>query len=79
MMAAYNQNTEKQASKRLMELRSYLLPISEGAANALTEGLYDTLTLHRLGIKGELRVALRTTNAIESAFSSVRRYMRKQH
>ena len=76
MMAAYNQNTEKQASKRLMELRSYLLPISEGAANALTEGLYDTLTLHRLGIKGELRIALRTTNAIESAFSSVRRYMR---
>ncbi|MBA3994542.1 MAG: hypothetical protein C0469_13520 [Cyanobacteria bacterium DS2.3.42] len=76
MMAAYNQNTEKQASKRLMELRSYLLPISEGAANALTEGLHDTLTLHRLGITGELRIALRTTNAIESAFSSVRRYMR---
>ena len=76
MMAAYNQATEKQACKRLMQLRSELLPISEGAANALAEGLNDTLTIHRLGITGSLRTALRTTNAIESAFSSVRRYMR---
>lgn len=76
MMAAYNQTTENQAGIRLMELRNNLAPISEGAVNALTEGLIDTLTLHRLGITGALRTALRTTNAIESAFSSVRRYMR---
>lgn len=76
MMAAYNQRTENQAGKRLMEVRNYLAPISESAVSALTEGLIDTLTLHRLGVTGALRTALRTTNAIESAFSSVRRYMR---
>ncbi len=76
MTAAYNETTEKQASKRLMQLRSELFPLSEGAVNALTEGLDETLTLHRLRISGQLRTALRTTNAIESAFSSVRRYMR---
>lgn len=76
MMAAYNEPSETQAWKRLMILRGELSAISEGAVNSLTEGLYETLTLHRLGIKGELRTALRTTNAIESAFSSVRRYMR---
>jgi putative transposase len=76
MTAAYNEPTEKQASQRLMELRSELIPISEGAVNALTEGLNDTLTLHRLKVTGSLRTSIRTTNAIESAFSSVRRYMR---
>jgi transposase-like protein len=35
----------------------------------------ETLTLHRLGVTGFLRQSLRTTNIIESAFSSVRRYM----
>jgi transposase-like protein len=49
--------------------------LSENAVNALTEGMLETLTLHRLGITGLLRKSLRTTNIIESAFSSVRRYM----
>ena len=76
MMAAYNERTEKQASDRLMQLRAELLPISEAAVSALTEGLIETLTVHRLQVVGSLRRSLRTTNAIESAFSSVRRYMR---
>lgn len=76
MMAAYNERTEKQASDRLMKLRAELMPISEAAVNALTEGLIETLTVHRLQVVGSLRRSLRTTNAIESAFSSVRRYMR---
>lgn len=76
MTAAYNEPTEKKAWERLTAIRSELSLISEGAVTSLTEGLYETLTLHRLGIKGQLRIALRTTNAIESAFSSVRRYMR---
>jgi transposase-like protein len=49
--------------------------ISDNAVNSLTEGMTETLTLHRLGIVGLLRKSLRTTNIIESAFSSVRRYM----
>jgi putative transposase len=75
MQAAYNQKTENQAFKRLMVIRSKLSLISENAVNALTEGLYETLTVQRLGLTGLLKQSLRTTNIMESAFSSVRRYM----
>jgi putative transposase len=75
LQAAYNEKTEKKALKRLDLVRSELSLISENAVNALTEGLHETLTLHRLEITGLLRKSLRTTNIIESAFSSVRRYM----
>lgn len=69
------QRTEKTAWKRLESIRLELLQVSENAANALVEGLYETLTVHRLGVTGLLRRSLRTTNIMESAFSSVRRYM----
>jgi len=75
MQAAYNQKSEQRAYERLMKLRSQLWLVSENAVNALTEGLQETLTVHRLGITGHLRQSLRTTNIMESAFSSVRRYM----
>jgi len=75
LQAAYNQTSEKAAWKRLMKIRDELANVSEGAVNSLTEGLYETLTVHRLGITGLLRKSLRTTNIMESAFSSVRRYM----
>lgn len=75
MQAAYGERTEKQALKRLDLIRSELSLMSDNAVQALSEGLYETVTLHRLGITGLLRKSLRTTNIIESAFSSVRRYM----
>lgn len=75
MQAAYNQKSEQLAYKRLMRLRFQLSVISENATNALTEGLQETLTVNRLGITGYLKQSLRTTNIMESAFSSVRRYM----
>jgi putative transposase len=75
MQAAYNEKTEKKAFYRLSQIRFQLSLISENAVNSLTEGMSETLTLHRLGITGLLRKSLRTTNIIESAFSSVRRYM----
>jgi putative transposase len=75
MQAAYNQKTEKQALQRLAVIRSQLALISDNAVISLTEGMLETLTVHRLGITGLLRRSLRTTNIIESAFSSVRRYM----
>jgi transposase-like protein len=75
LQAAYNERTEKQALRRLAQIRLELSLVSENAANALTEGMLETVTLHRLGITGLLRKSLRTTNIIESAFSSVRRYM----
>ena len=75
MQAAYHQKTEQAASKKLMQIRSLLSVVSEKAMNALTEGMRETLTVHRLGITGYLKQSLRTTNIMESAFSSVRRYM----
>lgn len=72
LQAAFNENTFKKASHRLQKLRNELLNISEPAANSLTEGLDELLTLHRLGIQGGVRESLRTTNAIESAFARVR-------
>jgi transposase-like protein len=75
MQAAYNRKTEKQSLQSLALIRSQLSLLSENAVNALTEGMLETLTLHRLGITGLLRKSLRTTNIIESTFSSVRRYM----
>jgi transposase-like protein len=75
LQAAYNEKSEAKASKRLAQIRLQLSLVSQNAVNALTEGMRETLTLHRLGITGLLRKSLRTTNIIESAFSSVRRYM----
>jgi transposase-like protein len=75
LQAAYNQRSESAALKRLDRIRLELSLISDNAVNALTEGMTETVTLHRLGITGLLRQSLRTTNIIESAFSSVRRYM----
>jgi putative transposase len=75
IQAAYDERTEKAAYARLSGIRLELLNVSEKAANALAEGLYETLTVHRLGVTGLLRASLRTTNVMESAFSSVRRYM----
>lgn len=74
--AAFNERTHKKASERLQTIRLQLLNISEPAANSLTEGLEQTLTLHKLGIHGGVRESLRTTNIIESSFSNLRRHTR---
>lgn len=75
LQAAYNQRTERAASQRLEKIRKELSLTSLQAEKALVEGLYETLTVHRLNVTGMLRAALRTTNIIESAFSSARRFM----
>jgi putative transposase len=75
LQAAYSQKTEKAALSQLSRIRSELMIVSEKAANALTEGMFETVTVHRLGVTGLLRKSLRTTNIVESAFASVRRYM----
>lgn len=72
MQGAYNIRSYDQASKRLQSIRSDLSLISGQAVSSFTEGLEDTLTLHKLRIWGGLRDALRTTNIIESAFASLR-------
>ena len=47
-----------------------------GAAASLREGLEETLTLTRLGIRGRLKKTLASTNPIESMIEIVRRTSR---
>lgn len=75
--AAYSQKSFKAADAAFARLRDELiLQRRTAAANSLTEGLHEILTLHRLGIKGALRRSLNTTNCIESVFSAARYYTR---
>lgn len=75
LQAAYNTRSYEEASSRLQKVRSELGKY-EQAKSSLTEGLEDTLTLHKLKIWGGLKDTLRTTNVIESAFSTLRRHVR---
>lgn len=56
----------------LSKLQDWLDTISTDAANSLREVGESLLTVHRLGITGELRRSLSSTNIIESVFSVVR-------
>jgi hypothetical protein len=47
-----------------------------GAASSLLEGLVETLTLQRLGVRGALYRTLRSTNAIENLNGGVGRFTR---
>ena len=62
----------QEAQRELAALRKWLLAISHSAANSLDEAGEELLTLHKLGITGELRKSLSSTNIIESLFSVVR-------
>jgi putative transposase len=75
LQAVYSEKSEKRAFERLQKVRLELFRFSESAANSLTEGMYETLTVNRLGVTGLLRKSLRTTNVIESLFASAKRYM----
>ena len=69
--AAYGMTEYEGAKSALYACVSELERINPSAARSLEEGLEETLTLHRLGVSEKLRESLRTTNCIESAFSSV--------
>jgi transposase-like protein len=65
-------NAYKEAQMEYRSLRKWLEGISHSAANSLDEAGEELLTLHKLGITGELRKSLSSTNIIESLFSVVR-------
>jgi hypothetical protein len=48
----------------------------DGNNCSLAEGMEETLTVHKLGLKGDLKRILSSTNSIESMFSMSRRYSR---
>lgn len=62
----------KDAQDEMQERRSWLAAISDSAVGSLDEAGDDLLTLHSLGVSGELRKSLYSTNLIESLFSVVR-------
>jgi transposase-like protein len=58
--------------KELTALREWVAGLSAQAAASLDEVGEELLTLHALGITGELRKSLACTNLIESLFAVVR-------
>ncbi len=60
----------------LRTLASELEHSHPGAAASLYEGLEETLTLTRLGIRGRLKKTLASTNPIESMIEIIRRTSR---
>jgi putative transposase len=65
-------NSLSAARKELAALRDWVVTLSADAAASLDEVGEELLTLHALGITGELRKSLACTNLIESLFAVVR-------
>lgn len=65
-----------EAIRSLKGLATHLETQHPDAANSLREGLDETVTVMRLGVSGLLQKSLSTTNAIESAFDTVRAHTR---
>jgi transposase-like protein len=69
---AWASENHQQALDGLRLLASELDRSHPGAASSLLEGLEETLTLTRLGIRGKLKTTLQSTNPIESMIGTVR-------
>ncbi len=66
LQRAYNRPEYDEARTALETLQGELDERNQSAARSLTEGLDETLTLHRLGLYGVLGLSLKTTNCLES-------------
>ena len=76
LRAAWAEPDHDRALERLQTLAGELDRTHPGAAGSLREGLAETLTLTRLGIKGPLKRTLESTNPCESMIECVRRTSR---
>jgi len=76
MRKAYEDSDWKKAEARLRRLARSLEEAHPGAAASLHEGIEETLTLQRLGIRGALYRTLRSTNTIENLNGSIATYIR---
>lgn len=76
LAAAWAQEDYTKALASLKALARALEFEHPSAAVSLKEGLEQTLTVTRLGIKGTLKRTLQSTNTIESLFSRVRKTQR---
>jgi putative transposase len=76
LRAAWALDDPAAALVRLTALASELDRSHAGAAASLREGLEETLTVTRLGVRGALRKTLQSTNPCESMLECVRRTSR---
>jgi putative transposase len=72
MRRAWRETDYQRALEQLTRLASELEHTHPGAAASLREGMHETLTVIRLGIKGKLRRTLESTNPAESMIDTVR-------
>jgi putative transposase len=73
---AWAETDHARALEQLRVLAGELDRTHPGAAGSLREGMDETLTVIRLGIRGKLRRTLESTNACESMIEIVRRTQR---
>jgi transposase-like protein len=66
LQRAYERPTYPEAQAALTRLQQTLEERNQSAALSLTEGLEETLTLHRLGLFALLGASFKTTNCLES-------------
>jgi transposase-like protein len=76
LRSAWKLDDHTAAFDRLRALAAELDRSHPGAAASLCEGLGETLTLQRLGIRGSLKTTLASTNPCESMIECVRRTSR---
>ena len=69
---AWRETDHTRALEQLRTLADELERTHPGAAGSLREGMEETLTVIRLGIKGKLRRTLESTNPCESMIDTVR-------
>jgi hypothetical protein len=72
MRRAWRESDYPRALEQLTRLADELERTHPGAAGSLREGMQETLTVIRVGIKGTLRRTLESTNACESMIDTVR-------
>lgn len=75
--AAYRELSYEPAKRALSKLKAELHNINPSASSSLSEGLEETLTLHRLGLSEELGKSFSSTNCIESVMSQLGQYTDK--
>ena len=76
LRAAWALDDHDAALERLRVLADELARTDPGAAASLREGMQETLTITRLGVTGQLKRTLASTNPCESMIETVRRISR---
>lgn len=77
MKKLMNLSSFEDAQAELQSFAHWLTEVSQGAVESLEEAGAELLTLHALGVTGELRRCLTTTNMIEALIEKIRSKTRR--